>query len=227
MVSRRESALPTSIIPDNPYSPPGGRRLQDRPNRRISMPRKVILDVDPGIDDALALAIALSDPSLDVVAVTAVGGNVPPATATRNVQAIVEQIDPPKLPRIGAASDPDEGLPPDGRYLHGSDGFGGAGIEVAELRTPHPSEKLICDAVRADPNSVTIVALGTADQHRPRLSARSRTGLPGRPGSSSPAARSPARAISPRRPNSMSTATQRPRRPFSDPSPQKRSFRST
>ena len=124
------------------------------------MPRKVILDVDPGIDDALALAIALSDPRLDVVAVTAVGGNVPSATATRNVQAIVEQIDPPKLPRIGAASDPDEGLPVDGRYLHGSDGFGGAGIEVAELRTPHPSEKLICDAVRADPNSVTIVALG-------------------------------------------------------------------
>lgn len=124
------------------------------------MPRKIILDVDPGIDDALAMAIALADPSVDVVAVTAVGGNVPPATATRNVQAIIEQLDPPKLPRIGAASDPDDGLPVDGRYLHGQDGFGGAGIEVAELRTPHPSEKLLCDMVRADANNVTIVALG-------------------------------------------------------------------
>ncbi len=124
------------------------------------MPRKIILDVDPGIDDALALSIALADPSVDVVAVTAVGGNVPSATATRNVQAIVEQLDPPRLPRIGAASDPDNGLRVDGRYLHGQDGFGGAGIEVAELRTPHPSEKILCDAVRAEPNSVTIVALG-------------------------------------------------------------------
>ena len=43
------------------------------------MPRKVILDVDPGIDDAVALAIALFDPRLDVLAVTATGGNVDPA----------------------------------------------------------------------------------------------------------------------------------------------------
>jgi len=45
------------------------------------MPRKVILDVDPGIDDAMALCTALYDPRLEVVAVTAVGGNVPPAQA--------------------------------------------------------------------------------------------------------------------------------------------------
>jgi purine nucleosidase len=68
------------------------------------MPRKVILDVDPGIDDALALCMALFDPRLEVVAVTAVGGNVPPQQATRNVQAIVEQLDPPRLPRLGAAA---------------------------------------------------------------------------------------------------------------------------
>jgi purine nucleosidase len=44
--------------------------------------------------------------------------------------------------------------------VHGSDGLGGADFQVAELRTPHPSEKLICDEVRAAPDSVTIVALG-------------------------------------------------------------------
>lgn len=63
------------------------------------MARKVILDVDPGIDDALALCIALFEPELDLVAVTAVGGNVAPAQATRNIQAILEQLDPPRLPR--------------------------------------------------------------------------------------------------------------------------------
>ena len=43
------------------------------------MVRKVLLDVDPGIDDAVAMCIALFDPRLEVVAVTATGGNVPPS----------------------------------------------------------------------------------------------------------------------------------------------------
>jgi inosine-uridine nucleoside N-ribohydrolase len=124
------------------------------------MQKKVILDVDPGIDDALALCIALFHSDLEVVAVTAVGGNVPPQLATRNVQAIVEQLDPPRLPRLGAASPPEQGLPVDSRHLCGVDGLGDTGIDVAELRTPHPSEKIICDEVRAAPESVTIVALG-------------------------------------------------------------------
>ena len=46
------------------------------------MAKKVIIDVDPGIDDAIALAIALFDPGLDVLAVTATGGNVSPEQAT-------------------------------------------------------------------------------------------------------------------------------------------------
>jgi inosine-uridine nucleoside N-ribohydrolase len=124
------------------------------------MPKKVILDVDPGIDDAMAICMALFDPRLEVVAITAVGGNVSPPLATRNVQAIIEQLDPPRLPRVGSASPPDEGLPVDSRHLHGVDGLGDAGLEVAELRTQHPSEKIICDEVRAAPEEVTIVALG-------------------------------------------------------------------
>ncbi|MBN2022161.1 MAG: nucleoside hydrolase [Pirellulales bacterium] len=124
------------------------------------MPKKVILDVDPGFDDAIALCIALFEPTLDVIAVTSVGGNCPPDQATRNVQAIVEQLDPPRWPRIGAASPPDCPLPADGRYQFGEDGLGGANLDVAELRARHPSEKVIADAVRAEPNSVTIIALG-------------------------------------------------------------------
>ena len=65
------------------------------------MARKVILDVDPGVDDALALCFALFHPGLDVVAATAVGGNCSPAQATRNMQAIVEAVDPPRRPGWG------------------------------------------------------------------------------------------------------------------------------
>ena len=124
------------------------------------MARKVILDVDPGIDDALALCLALSNPDWDVVAVTAVGGNVSPAQATRNVQAIIEQIDPSRWPRLGAASEPDNRLVVDRRSLFGSDGLGGTSFVVAERQHLLPSEKVICDQVRDAPHAVTIVALG-------------------------------------------------------------------
>lgn len=124
------------------------------------MGRKVILDVDPGIDDAMALCLALANPELDVVAVTAVGGNVSPAQATRNVQAIIEQLDPPRWPRLGAASEPDNRLAVDRRSLYGNDGLGGTSFPVAERQHLLPSEKVICDQVRDAPHAVTIVALG-------------------------------------------------------------------
>lgn len=124
------------------------------------MGRKVILDVDPGIDDAVALTIALFDPRLEVVAVTAVSGNVSAEQATRNVQAIIEQLDPPRWPRVGAASEPDQGAPAGALHIHGSDGLGNAHFKVSELAHRHRSEKVISDEVRAAPGDVSILALG-------------------------------------------------------------------
>ena len=83
-----------------------------------------------------------------------------PAQATRNVQAIIEQLDPPRWPRLGAASEPDNRLAVDRRNLYGSDGLGGASFVVAERQHLLPSEKVICDQVRDAPHAVTIVALG-------------------------------------------------------------------
>jgi purine nucleosidase len=127
------------------------------------MARKIILDVDPGVDDALALCWALFNPGLDVVAVTAVGGNCSPAQSTRNVQMILEALDAPRLPRVGAASDPEPnmpGPPEGGRGLYGADGPGGVELPFAGRQHLLPSEKVICDQVRAAPDAVTIVALG-------------------------------------------------------------------
>jgi len=123
------------------------------------MPRKVILDVDPGIADALALCVALNDPGLDVLAVTATGGNVAPDLATRNVQAIVEQLDPHRWPRIGAA-DSQQSLRADRRDLYGANGLCGANFGVAELHHRHPSAKVLAEEIRAAPGEVTIVAGG-------------------------------------------------------------------
>lgn len=124
------------------------------------MAKKVILDVDPGIDDALALCMALFDPRLDVLAITATAGNVSAEQSTRNVQAIIEQLDPPRWPRIGSAREPDRGLPAQSRQIFGKDGLADAGFEVAELHHRHDSDKVICDVVRDAPHEVTLVALG-------------------------------------------------------------------
>jgi len=124
------------------------------------MTRKVILDCDPGIDDAVALSIALFDPRVEVVAVTATAGNVGAEQASRNVQAIIEQLDPVRFPRVGSATAPEECSGTNARHLHGEDGLGNAGIVVSRLHHQHPSEKVISDAVRAAPNHVTLVCLG-------------------------------------------------------------------
>ena len=124
------------------------------------MARKVIIDCDPGIDDAVALCIALFEPKIEVVALTAVAGNVSADQASRNVHAIVEQLDPPRLPRLGVASPPECGTNADARHIHGEDGLGNSGFEVSELHHQHPSEKMICDEVRAAANDVTLVCLG-------------------------------------------------------------------
>jgi len=123
------------------------------------MARKIILDVDPGISDALAICLALAQPELEVVAVTATGGNVAPRQASRNVQAIIEHLDPPRWPRIGFA-DEDQPLRTDGRELWGVDGFCGATLGMAELHQQHPSLKVLAEEIRADPGGVTVIAGG-------------------------------------------------------------------
>ena len=123
------------------------------------MARKLILDIDPGIDDAVALCLALEDPMLDVLAVTATGGTVSPEQSTMNVQAIVEQLDPARWPRLGCASK-DQMLRADGRHIFGANGLCGAHFAVVNRHHQHSSVKVICDEVRAAPGDVTIVATG-------------------------------------------------------------------
>ncbi len=123
------------------------------------MARKVVLDMDPGIDDAVALCVALSAPELEVLAVTATGGNVGPKQSTTNVQGLIEHVDPTRHPRIGAAAD-EQALRTDGRFLHGPDGLCGANLQVAELVNRHLSLKVLCEEIRQSPGEVTIIATG-------------------------------------------------------------------
>ena len=124
------------------------------------MAKKVIIDCDPGIDDAVALCLALFDPRLEVLAVTAVEGNVSAQQASQNLQALIDHLDPPRYPRLGTAAASDAAPPLDLRRLHGDNGLAGIALPIAQLHHQHPSEKIICDEVRTAPGQVTILCLG-------------------------------------------------------------------
>ncbi len=125
------------------------------------MARKVVIDCDPGIDDTVALALALFDPRLEVLAITACAGTVDAVQSTRNLQSIVERLDPPRMPRLGAATDPDLGAAVgNGTLLHGEDGLGNARWEPASRQHLMLSEKLLSDQLRANPGEVTVICTG-------------------------------------------------------------------
>ncbi len=124
------------------------------------MTRKVIIDCDMGIDDAVALCMTLFDSRLEVLAITATEGCVTARQANNNLQAIVAELDPDRYPRLGMATPCEDAPPVDTRYLYGEDGLGNTGFEVSSLQHSHPAEKIIIDVVRANPDEVTIVALG-------------------------------------------------------------------
>jgi inosine-uridine nucleoside N-ribohydrolase len=124
------------------------------------MARKVILISDPGVDGAFAGTLALYAPELEVVGLAATAGNVPAEQATRNVHILVEQLDPPRWPRLGAALAVEYDV--DARALHGPNGFSGVEFPCVQLHHTHPSDKLISDLVRMYPKEVAILLLGPA-----------------------------------------------------------------
>ncbi len=122
------------------------------------MAQKIAIIADPGIDTAFAVALALHDENLDVVGLIASAGNVAAEQATQNVHILINQIDVPKWPRVGAA------LPvnyeADGTKLHGPDGLGGVSFPPISLHQPTPGDKLLVELARAHPKELTVVLLG-------------------------------------------------------------------
>lgn len=98
--------------------------------------RKLILDVDMGIDDALALAYALASPEVELVGVTTVFGNVSRDRSAANCLAMLELLGHPEVPvvlgadRALAARDPYAGAP----AVHGADGVGGIAAQLPAPR---------------------------------------------------------------------------------------------
>ena len=124
------------------------------------MSRKVIIDCDMGIDDAVALCMLLFDKRVDILAVTAVEGCVTSEQANSNLQAILAEIDPERYPRLGMSKPADDAPAVDTRYLFGEDGLGNTNFGSLTRQHPNFADKLIIDTIRANPGQVTILCLG-------------------------------------------------------------------
>lgn len=133
------------------------------------MSQKLIIDADPGIGDALAIALAVLDPSIDLIGVTATNGCVAGQVATQNILSLIESLDPPKRPRLGAstASRPDFSI--DGRLptdfldplrLNGNYGLGMSEVPFAQLHNQRESARLLVELVRNHAHEVTLLTLG-------------------------------------------------------------------
>ncbi len=132
----------------------------------------LLIDTDPGIDDALALLLAFRSPECSVEAITTVAGNVGVERCTLNALRILEAAKPARLPPVGrGAEKPLARALVSAIHVHGDDGLGNLG-ELREtdgaLRYPKPrmslspldGPDLILDTIDCFPEELVLVALG-------------------------------------------------------------------
>ena len=86
--------------------------------------QKIIIDCDPGIDDALALLFALGSPEFEIVGITTVSGNVPADLGAQNARKLLKQAGRLEIPVHIGEMRPMEGAYVDAMDTHGGDGLG-------------------------------------------------------------------------------------------------------
>ena len=118
----------------------------------------IILDCDPGTDDAFALLLALASPELQVAAVTVAGGNVGLDCTLPNTQALVA-LAGSKVPVYGGADRPLLGAFVSETRVHGVDGLGGIALPAGEPAAPGIAADAIRTILRAAPQRVTLVGI--------------------------------------------------------------------
>ena len=125
------------------------------------MSTRIILDCDPGIDDALAIAFAHGHPGIDLVGITTVAGNVGLAQTTANALAVCEFVGAAGTPVTAGCAGPLLRPAPDAQQVHGDSGLGGARLPppAASPAAGHAIDYII-DTVRAAPGDIMLVATG-------------------------------------------------------------------
>jgi purine nucleosidase len=124
-------------------------------------PQKIIIDCDPGIDDALALVFAHGHPGLRLCGITTVAGNVGLAATTENALRVRDFVGMPQVPVTAGCPGPLLRPPLDARHVHGSSGLGAARLPAASAG---PADGHAVDylarATGAEPGEITLIAIG-------------------------------------------------------------------
>jgi inosine-uridine nucleoside N-ribohydrolase len=122
----------------------------------------VLLDVDTGVDDALALMLAIRSPELEVLGITTVSGNVPVARSTANTLLALEMLGASTIPVVAGAAAPLARALFTAAEVHGSDGLG----DVTH-RYPAPSRQatrgaaeFLLQMIHRHPGELTLIATG-------------------------------------------------------------------
>ena len=126
------------------------------------MARKLIIDTDPGIDDAMAIFLALTSPELDVIGLTAVFGNVDVGTATTNALRLLDIAGRSDIPVSRGAAHPLAGTVRGYAFdVHGEDGQGNVFLPPpAAQPVDQAAAVFIVGQVMAAPGEVTLVPIG-------------------------------------------------------------------
>jgi purine nucleosidase len=144
------------------------------------MPQKIIIDTDPGQDDALAILLALASPELEVLGITAAAGNVPVALTSKNIRKVCELAGRRDIRVFAGCEGPMQGSLFTAEYVHGATGMDGADLPepTMPLEAQHGVDFLIETLMAHEPGTVTVCTLGpmtnlaTALSREPAIAAR-------------------------------------------------------
>jgi purine nucleosidase/pyrimidine-specific ribonucleoside hydrolase len=121
----------------------------------------VLIDTDMGVDDAVALCLALASERLDVRAIVSVGGNVDLEQATQNVGRLLAAVRPDAVPVVGRGLDQQADDLVDARWLSGQDGLGGANLpKPGNKFRPRDFRDVYAETIDAHGEDLVIVAIG-------------------------------------------------------------------
>jgi len=126
------------------------------------MTRKIIIDTDPGQDDAVAILLALASPELEVLGITCVAGNVPLALTALNARKVCELAGRPDMRVFAGCDRPMARALVTAEYLHGKSGLDGIVLPEPEmeLQEQHAVDFLI-ESLRESPaGTITLCLLG-------------------------------------------------------------------
>ncbi|MEM9574199.1 MAG: nucleoside hydrolase [Pseudomonadota bacterium] len=124
--------------------------------------RAIIIDTDPGQDDAVAILLALGSPELDVLGITAVAGNVPLALTEKNARKICELAGKPETKVYSGATRPLVRPLVTAEYVHGKTGLDGPDLPEPEMQLQKQfAVDFLIETIRKHPEqSITLCALG-------------------------------------------------------------------